>query len=206
MALGEKKGFPLNDSVASRTTNRGRGTISALGVLETVTGLDVARLSPLQRILLITDGTLTEILEAHFLEPIELVKLSQQILIAGADIRPPFAEPGESILERKIKLRGTRSGQVYVYAESLLLADRLEPQFRAELMESEIPLGRLWHKFRLETYKELVSVDCRPCGKLGSRLDCPEDSHVLARTYDVISSGRALMRISEYFSTDGPLA
>lgn len=198
--------FPLNDTVASRPANRGRGIMSALGVLESVAGLDAARLSPLQRILLITDGTLTEILEAHFLEPIELVKLSQRIAVASAGMAPSFAEPGESILERKINLRGARSRRVYVYAESMLLADRLDPRFRAELMDSEIPLGRLWHKFQLETYKDLVSVHCRPCGELGSHLDCPETSQVLARTYDVVSSDRPLMRISEFFRTDGPLA
>jgi chorismate-pyruvate lyase len=180
--------------------------ISALEVLERLAGFEVGRLSPLQRILLITDGTLTEILEAHFLEPIELVKRSQRTFPASAAMRPFFAEPGDVILERKINLRGARSRRTYIYAESLLRIDRLSSEFRGALMDSEIPLGRLWHKFRLETYKELIGVDRRPAGELGACLDCPVSSDVLARTYDVVSSGKPLMRISEYFCADGPLS
>ncbi|HLY05955.1 MAG TPA: chorismate pyruvate-lyase family protein [Rhizomicrobium sp.] len=197
----------MNSKRTSPPRNSDRSIVSALAVLESVAGLDAARLSPLQRILLITDGTLTEILEAHFLEPIELVKLSQRIFVCVPGMcGTGFAEPGESVLERRINLRGARSRRLYVYAESLLLVDRLDRQFRTELMDSEIPLGRLWHKFRLETYKHLVGVECRRGGDLAFQLACPGESRVLARTYEVISSGKRLMRISEYFCTDGPLA
>lgn len=198
----------MNDTAThgSSPENHSQATLSALNVLENVAGLDAARLSPLQRILLITDGTLTEILEAHFLEPIELVKLSQRIGVCSAGQPSFLAERGEPVLERRINLRGSRSRQVYVYAESLLLVDRLDPQFRAALMDSGIPLGRLWHKFRLETYKELVGIERRRAGDLGSCLDCSRSSPVLARAYDVVSSRSRLMRISEYFRADGPLS
>ena len=69
-----------------------RGTKSALGILENLAGVDAAKLSPLQRTLLITDGTLTEILEAHFLEPIELRKLSQQISLSDPGAPPRQAQ------------------------------------------------------------------------------------------------------------------
>lgn len=185
--------------------NGGRNATSALAILERLTGIEAARLSPLQRTLLITDGTLTEILEAHLLEPIELVKLSQRVFALDTGI-PSLAEPCQSLLERRINLRGAHSRRIYVYAESLLVVDHLDPQFRAELMESEVPLGRLWHKFRLETYKELIGVDCRPAGALAISLDCSANARVLARTYDVISAREPVMRISEYFCVDGPLS
>ena len=179
--------------------------MTALNILQRLKGVDLQELSPLQRILLITDGTLTEILEAHFLEPIELVKLSQRRFPAGTDILPFRAEAEEPVLERKINLRGARSGRKYVYAESLLLPERLSPQFRDELIESDIPLGRLWHKHRLETYKELVDIDCRGAGAHAPFLDCFADSRILTRTYNVMSLGQLLMRISEYFRVDGAL-
>lgn len=182
-----------------------RSAMSALAILERLTGVELTQLSPLQRILLITDGTLTEILEAHLLEPIELVKLSQRVFEPDVGI-PSFSKPSQSLLERKINLRGARSRRIYVYAESLLVVGRLDPQFRAELMESEIPLGRLWHKFRLETYKELIGVDSRPAGALATSLDCSANASLLARTYDVVSAREPLMRISEYFCVDGPLS
>ena len=47
-------------------------------------------------------------------------------------------------------LRGSRSGTNHVYAESLIAADRLGPAFRRGLVESDVPLGRLWIEQKLE--------------------------------------------------------
>lgn len=173
--------------------------MSAIDLFARIDGLDVATLTPLQRILLITDGTLTEILEAHFLERIELVKISERVLASGDDGARVGAEPGEPVLERKITLRGTKTRTRYVYAESLLLVSRLEESFRTELLETNVPLGRLWRHHRLETYKELVSIDCRPAREFGAHLDCAADAPVLGRAYTVFSSKRPVMRIAEYF-------
>ena len=92
--------------------------MSAIELLECVPGIDVARLAPLQRILLITDGTLTEILEAYLFEPIELVKLSERLLKSHEVSALVELEDGERVMERKINLRGAKSGRLHVYAES----------------------------------------------------------------------------------------
>lgn len=173
--------------------------MSAVALFEDLADFDVAKLAPLQRILLITDGTLTEILEAHFLERIELVKLSERLLTAEELDTPLPLEAGERVMERRINLRGARSGTLYVYAESFIFVERLDPSFQAELLETRIPLGRLWRSHRLETFKELVSIDCRPARDLRIHLSCAEDAPVLGRVYDVYSSRRLVMRIAEYF-------
>jgi chorismate-pyruvate lyase len=51
--------------------------VSALDILEK-TGVEPGALTQLQRILVVTDGTLSDILEAAALERIRLVKLSQE--------------------------------------------------------------------------------------------------------------------------------
>jgi chorismate-pyruvate lyase len=174
--------------------------MSAIGLFAGLRGIDVATLTPLQRILLITDGTLTEILEAYLLEPIELVKLSERVL-TSRDVNAPIAlESDERVLERKINLRGARSGVLHVYAESFILVDRLAPSFQTELLETNVPLGRLWRSHRLETFKQLVGMERRPAGELGARLACAGDAALLGRSYDVFSAGRLVMRIAEYFS------
>jgi len=173
--------------------------MSAIKLFERLHGLDAETLTPLQRILLVTDGTLTEILEAYLLEPIELVKLSERLL-NGADMSAPLAmDATERVLERRINLRGVQSGTVYVHAESLILVDRLDPAFQTELFETNIPLGRLWRRHRLETFKEFVSAGYRPAGELGAQLACAEDVSVLGRVYDVFSGRRLVMRIAENF-------
>jgi chorismate-pyruvate lyase len=178
--------------------------MAAIELLEQIRGIDAAKLAPLQRILLITDGTLTEILEAYLLEPIELVKLSERVL-RGKDVNAPLTlETDERVLERKINLRGARSGSLHVYAESLILVDRLAPSFQTELLETNIPLGRLWRSHRLETFKQLVSVECRPAHELSTHLACAKDTPVLGRVYDVFSAGRLVMRIAENFCAMTP--
>jgi chorismate-pyruvate lyase len=173
--------------------------MSAIDLFERIRGIDAAQLAPLQRILLITDGTLTEILEAYFRERIELVKLSERLLTRDEPGAPLPMEEGERVLERRINLRGVQSGTLYVYAESRILVDRLDASFQTELLETNVPLGRLWLSHRLETFKELVSLDCRPARELGLHLACTEDALVLGRVYDVYSGCRLVMRIAEYF-------
>ena len=164
--------------------------------------IDTDRLTALQRVLLVTDGTLTEILEAHFLERIELDKVSERVLTFKATTAPFVGMTGEQVLERKINLRGANSGTTYVHAESLLLTGRLSPQFQRELIETNVPLGRLWRHHRLETHKQLVSMESRPAQELSGHLGCAPDSRLLGRSYDVFSAGRPIMRISEFFATE----
>jgi chorismate-pyruvate lyase len=173
--------------------------MSAFDILTGIPGIDPRTLAPLQRILLITDGTLTEILEANLLERIELVKLSED-MIGAADVQLGLAGSAQdSLLQRRILLRGTSSGKAHVYAESFIALDRLSAAFRDELLHSDVSLGRLWQKHRLETYKELAAVSCRPAGALAVHFACPEETLLLSRSYTVICERRPIMHISEYF-------
>jgi chorismate-pyruvate lyase len=158
--------------------------------------LDLAVLSPIQRALLATDGTLTDMIEALFLEPIALVKRAERNA-EGIAVHPALGvSESEPRLLRQVLLRGARSGTNYVYAESVIATDRLPSAVRAALA-SDVPLGRLFVAFRLETFKELIDVGeyeqeaafefgwpCRRC---------------FGRTYRVTSGGQPVMLISEYF-------
>src|SRR5438128_1395160 len=115
-----------------------------MAFLEQLHGFNPAGLPLLQRVLLMNDGTLTDALEAAFLEPIALVKLAIDL----HDTAHPFPlidlPAGSAIMERKILLRGETTGTTYIYAESTLALDRLDPTFRDQLVNSKLPLGRLW--------------------------------------------------------------
>lgn len=175
--------------------------MSAMDILAKLDGLDVHSLESFQRILLVTDGTLTEILEAMFFERIRLVKVSQSVIPATAS--HALLEPilGEPLLKRRILLQGVRSGRNYVYAESLIAVDRLGQSFRDELLDSGVPLGRLWLDHRLETFKELQEVRCLQAEKLAHYFECDEAESFLARTYRVFAAGRPVMVITEQFPT-----
>jgi len=160
---------------------------------------DASGLDLLQRVLLVSDGTLTDSLEAAFLEPIALRKIAIEVAPADRAIPELDVAPGEPLMERKILLCGETSGRAYVYAESLLVLARLPPRFHEELVESDMPMGRLWSEHKLETWKELLSMQRHPMGDLSAHFQAEPEADCLVRRYRVISAGRPLMAITEHF-------
>jgi chorismate-pyruvate lyase len=173
--------------------------MSAIDILASLNGFDVNALEPLQRVLLVTDGTLTEILEANFFERIRLVKVSQRVISATASHALLEPNPEEVVIERKILLQGETSLRNYAYAESFIAVDRLGTSFRDALLNSDTPLGRLWLEHKLETFKELHRVRSQPANGLSCYFECAETAPLLVRTYRVFSASRPVMVITEYF-------
>jgi chorismate-pyruvate lyase len=170
-----------------------------VGFLAQFDGFDPSSLDRLQRILLVTDGTLTDTLEAAFLEPIGLRKIGADIIPAQAPVADLDLAAGEPILDRQIVLYGETTGRPYIYAESLLALDRLPPRFREELMHSETPMGRLWSEYKMETWKELLHVSRHRAEEQAEHLQIAREAECLVRRYRLISGGRPLMVIQEQF-------
>src|SRR5581483_2223275 len=176
-----------------------RGENRNMGFLAQLDGFDPGSLDPLQRILLVTDGTLTDTLEAAFWEPIGLRKIALQIVPARQPVEDLDLAPGELVLDRKIVLYGETTGKPYIYAESQLALGRLPPGFRDELMRSDTPMGRLWSEYRLETWKELLHVGRHAADQIAPHLHIRPETECLLRRYRLISGGRPLMVIQEQF-------
>ena len=148
-------------------------------------------LSLLQRVLLMSDGTVTDIVEAAFEEPVRLVKLRMETVPAAEPVAAPGIAAGAPLMRRQIMLQGASTGTTYVHAETLIALDALPPGFREELMETDAPIGRLWAQYQLETRKEMLRIWRTPGGDL-------------ARTYRVFSSGKPIMLITEQFPVASP--
>src|SRR5688572_17449884 len=89
-------------------------------------------LSALQRILLTTDGTVTDILEAFSGESVRVVKLFQEAKRIDHAV-PALQLPwGENVLRRKILLQGRMSLVNLIYAESIIALDRLTERVRTD--------------------------------------------------------------------------
>jgi chorismate-pyruvate lyase len=173
--------------------------VSALDILAKLGGPGANCLTQLQRILVITDGTLTEILEAAALERIRLVKISQETVSSTTFDLHFTPAPGEVFLERNILLQGSKSNKNYVYAKSVIAVNRLPRSFDDELVHSDTPLGQLWLEHRLETFKELLETRFERAGELSKHFHCDASSTLLARTYRVSSGAMPVMVISESF-------
>jgi len=161
--------------------------------------VDPQLLSSFQRILLTTDGTVTEILEAHLWEAIEIVKLHQQCLETDASVPYLDIGPHAPALIRKIILRGKPSHRNYIYAESIVALDRLDDRLRHGLMETQKPVGQLMLEARLETFREILSCCLEPAEEIGVHFGIGSDATLISRTYRVFANKQPFMLITEKF-------
>jgi len=161
--------------------------------------IDPAKLSVFQRIILTTDGTLTEILEAYLSEKIKLVKLAETIEPVAQNISLLDINCGQEVLQRKILLQGKISRNNWVYAESILVPDRLDEKLKNGLLVSQEPMGRLWLEHRLETFKEIVDSAREPAEDLADYFKIKRSDKLLSRTYRVFSGRSPIILITEKF-------
>jgi chorismate-pyruvate lyase len=170
-----------------------------MSFLEQLDAIGGRSLNLLQRLLLVNDGTLTDALEAAFLEPIALVRLSVDVSSAPDCPLDLASDPGLPVMHRQILLRGSTSARNFVFARSWIALNRLPAAMRSELSESGKPIGRLWTEYRLETAKQVVRFWREPAGELSTHFGGALDAMILARSYRVLQHGTPLMVIEEYF-------
>lgn len=163
------------------------------------TPLNLWELSTLQRIILITDGTLTDILEIYLLEKMSIIKLSEEVVDMDEDSSILDIEKGSKVIKRKIFLRGKVSQKNWVYAESIIVIDRLETKFQEELLNSGKPIGKLWLENRMETFKEIIDLSQEPAGDLAKDFKIDKAENLFSRTYRVFSQNQPIMMITEKF-------
>ena len=164
--------------------------------------LDVSALSVVGRIALTTDGTLTHILEAYAGEPVQLVKLDNEFVAAGEPVEPTLDE-GERALRRTILLQGRDSGTAFVYAESIVVIDRLPPSVEHGVLETDRPIGKLLIDCRFETLRHIMAVWEEPAGAVAAHLGIASTDTLVARTYEIVAGGRPFARITEKFAKSG---
>lgn len=149
-------------------------------------------LSLLQKILLTTDGTVTQLLGLFTGERISVEKLEHAMVAGGpAVLAVPATEP---VLSRKILLRGSRP---YMYAHSFLVPARLPRGMHETMLQTDTPIGQLWKAAKLETYREIVDFhrenDVALAALFGS------EGPLLSRSYLIHAGGAPMGLIIEKF-------
>ena len=161
--------------------------------------IDPSALSPFQRIILTTDGTLTDILEAYLFEPIQVIKLSEVLVTITNKVPQLELEKGTDVIDRKILLQGKISRKNFIYAESIIVPDRLDEKFRNSLLNSQVPLGRLWLEHKLETFKEIIDSSKEPANELSSYFNISPEDKLFSRTYRLFNNRSPIIMITEKF-------
>lgn len=152
----------------------------------------------LQRAILATDGTVTNLIEA-FVEPVYIEKLDEQALAPGVSHGWPELAPDLHVVRREVLIRGRRSGRVFLHAESLIVLEHLDDILRRELLETDKPIGKLIREYRRESYRELLGQRREAAGPRAAYFDCAPEAAVVARVYRIHLGGRAAIQITERF-------
>ena len=162
-------------------------------------GLDDVALDMAQRLILSTDATVVRLLEACFGERVCTSGL-EQASTRGLPTDVELELTGEeTVLRRATLLQGCETGRNYVYAETAIVLDRLEPSMRDALLATPEPIGHLLLAARAETFRELVRTGRTPAGPRASAFGLHSTEVLLFRSYRMIVQGRPVMLVTEHF-------
>ena len=160
--------------------------------------LPLADLPPFLRALLVTDGTVTKTLEAYFWEPVEVQTLQQDLVPAERPIDWIGVRPGDRVLIRRARLRGTDSARVYASAFSVIRTELIPEAFRRRLIDREIGIGVLIRDSGLESYREVLEVGLDQ-SREGDDSEAPAGTELVLRTYRIIIERAPVILITEGF-------
>jgi chorismate-pyruvate lyase len=155
--------------------------------------VDDDSLSEFQKILLTTDGTVTQLLEIHTREKMRMQKLEHAVVKGGPERLGVSAT--EPVVSRRILLRGAT--RAWMYAHSWLVLSRLPPGMQEALLQTDIPIGQLWRAARLETYREIVDFRREDDPAIAALFGVA--APLLSRSYLIRTGGAVMGLIEEKF-------
>ncbi len=158
------------------------------------------KLSKAQRLLLMTDGSVTTLLEVLTGKPVVVTTLLQQVVKADTDKAADLdIAEGDNINFRVVILKNEDDDRPLIYAESYTPIARLQKEFRHDLMKADIPIGRIMAQRKIESRREIRYIATTLNEELSDLFDVAHNIPMLSRTYDIISHGMVLIRITETF-------
>lgn len=152
-----------------------------------------------QKILLVTDGTVTELLSLYCEQPIIARKILQSLpatavlAAAAAGIAPP-------LMLRAVILENA-DGKPLLHATSCFALDSMPAAIRRDLQETDTPIGLLWRRERLEMYRELLGCQKGVDDEIAAALQVPGTTPLLQRSYRLFHHREAMGLITETFAT-----
>ena len=153
----------------------------------------------LQRLMLVTDGRITDIVQAYSGETVEAVKLSQELISLDRQLPTLKLASKQKVVKRSIVLQGKVSKTNYLYADSVLVLERLDRRIRDDLVFSSKPIGKLLREYKVETFREILDCGIEPARSLAQYFQIEETADIIFRTYRVSIDRSPVMLITEKF-------
>ncbi len=166
-------------------------------LIEEVTG----PLPPFQTVLLLTDGSVTTLLEAITGAEVCVRTVAQDVIPATEPIAALLdIGQGEPVNHRIVELVNCTTGEILIHAISHTPIGRLEPGFRDDLMRADIPIGKILRKHRIESRREISDIRLvSPGPDIRQRFGAGPQTRFLSRTYRIIRNDLPFMAIEEIF-------
>lgn len=168
--------------------------------------INLSQLTPFQRVLLVTDGTVTRFIEAYTFSPVEVVLLHQETQTLPADHVWLEAEKGAEVIARQVMLQTghirDQQPTAHTYATSLIVLDRIPQVIREGLTFKGKGLGQLLQRSGLETRRDLLWWGLSHPKDLPEAFLHLEGQPFLSRTYRIVTDGQPIMLISEQLPFD----
>jgi chorismate-pyruvate lyase len=160
----------------------------------------VAHASDLQAALNRASGTVTNFLEHLVGEGID-ARAHQHEMTGAPAPNGLRVEQGRPLLHRAATLHGHLSGCSYVYAESIIVTNRLPSEFCHRLQYSSEPIGRLLDQVGIAVTREDLVERERSIGSRPWNVDVTVGDCLLARAYRLDSERGPVMLVTEWFLT-----
>jgi len=154
-------------------------------------------LTPFLRACLLTDGSLTTLLEALTGSEIKISGLKQKTIPADEklswELKINF---GEELNEREVVLSAEQ--KPLVYAKSYSVISRLSDDAKNDILNTDLPIGKILKKHKVEVHREIKEIGLESDAKIAGILNL-NNNKILFRSYLIIKKSVPLMKIEEYF-------
>ena len=159
-------------------------------------GINDEDLSDFQKILLKTDGTVTDLISIYANEKIRVIKISQK-MSSSEESHDSIFPPNTQLLTRNVLLCGNNKN--YIYAESVFVFERFSPSIQSKLLDTDQPIGLMWKEEKLETYRDVIAQEVEVCADVAVYFDVPSTTPIISRTYLIYYKKMILGKITEKF-------
>ncbi|MCL2156990.1 MAG: chorismate pyruvate-lyase family protein [Methanobrevibacter sp.] len=157
------------------------------------------KLSNTQKILLATDGSVTTILDV-LKGRISIKTIAQQFEKADAEIAKLLNIKVNDDVNYRVVLMH-RDDKPLIHAISYIPLERLDDNFKKDLIMADMPIGRILRKYNIESRREVKNVAIENTNSELKKL-FNSNANLLSRDYNIIRNDEILIWIKETFPLD----
>ena len=150
--------------------------------------------------LLITDGSVTRLLECFTGSPVQIRTISQRVIPSPPEIAEEMQiSAGDPVNHRVVEICDGEVNVPLIHAVSYCPVERLPDHARTSLMQADIPIGHILRDEKIESRREITGIHMVPAGEYPPSLrNVRLHGRMFARCYHIIHQNLPLFRIEEF--------